>query len=42
VEHLHRSAAADRRGWPVHELEPGREAMVTAPEALAEILLDLA
>jgi pimeloyl-ACP methyl ester carboxylesterase len=30
------------RGWPVHELDTGHEAMVTAPEPLAEVLLDLA
>ena len=33
---------ADRardRGWPVHELDTGHEAMVTAPKALAEMLL---
>lgn len=38
-------AHADRaraRGWPVHELDTGHEAMVTAPKALAEVLLDLA
>ncbi len=36
---------ADRaraRGWPVHELETGHEAMVTAPEELAAALLDIA
>ncbi|MGH8869957.1 MAG: alpha/beta fold hydrolase [Actinomycetes bacterium] len=36
---------ADRaraRGWPVHELETGHEAMVTAPKQLADILLHLA
>ena len=36
---------ADRardRGWPVHELETGHEAMVTAPKALAEVLIELA
>jgi pimeloyl-ACP methyl ester carboxylesterase len=36
---------ADRardRGWPVHELETGHEAMVTAPKALAEALIELA
>ena len=36
---------ADRardRGWPVHELETGHEAMVTAPEELAGVLLELA
>jgi pimeloyl-ACP methyl ester carboxylesterase len=33
---------ARRRGWPVHELDTGHEAMVTAPEALAEVLLGLA
>jgi pimeloyl-ACP methyl ester carboxylesterase len=29
-------------GWPVHELDTGHEAMVTAPKALADALLDLA
>ena len=36
---------ADRardRGWPVHELETGHEAMVTAPEELAGVLAKLA
>src|SRR5215213_7847532 len=36
---------ADRarsRGWPVHELATGHEAMVTAPAELADALLDLA
>jgi pimeloyl-ACP methyl ester carboxylesterase len=36
---------ADRaraRGWPVHELDTGHEAMVTAPKALADVLLELA
>ena len=33
---------ARRRGWPVRELETGHEAMVTAPKALAEVLLELA
>jgi pimeloyl-ACP methyl ester carboxylesterase len=36
---------ADRardRGWPVHELETGHEAMVTAPKALADVLVELA
>jgi pimeloyl-ACP methyl ester carboxylesterase len=39
------AAHADRarvRGWPVHELDTGHEAMVTAPEALAEVLLGIA
>ena len=31
-----------RAGWPVHELETGHEAMVTAPEELADVLLELA
>jgi pimeloyl-ACP methyl ester carboxylesterase len=38
-------AQADRareRGWPVHELDTGHEAMVTAPQALADVLLTLA
>jgi pimeloyl-ACP methyl ester carboxylesterase len=33
---------ARERGWPVHELDTGHEAMVTAPEALAGVLLSLA
>jgi pimeloyl-ACP methyl ester carboxylesterase len=33
---------ARRRGWPVHELDTGHEAMVTAPKALADVLLELA
>lgn len=33
---------ARERGWPVHELDTGHEAMVTAPKALADVLLDLA
>lgn len=33
---------ARRRGWPVRELETGHEAMVTAPKALADVLLELA
>jgi pimeloyl-ACP methyl ester carboxylesterase len=33
---------ARARGWPVHELDTGHEAMVTAPKALAEVLLQLA
>ncbi|WP_062299302.1 alpha/beta fold hydrolase [Demequina maris] len=36
---------ADRaraRGWPVHELETGHEAMVTAPQALADVLIGIA
>lgn len=28
-------------GWPVHELDTGHEAMVTAPKALTDLLLDL-
>ncbi|MER5430124.1 alpha/beta fold hydrolase [Streptomyces sp. NPDC002588] len=38
------STQADRarqRGWPVYELDTGHEAMVTAPKALADVLLDL-
>jgi pimeloyl-ACP methyl ester carboxylesterase len=31
---------ARERGWPVHELDTGHEAMVTAPKALADVLLD--
>jgi pimeloyl-ACP methyl ester carboxylesterase len=33
---------ARERGWPVHEIETGHEAMVTAPEELAGVLLELA
>jgi hypothetical protein len=33
---------ARQRGWPVRELDTGHEAMVTAPEALADVLLELA
>lgn len=33
---------AEAKGWPVHEVETGHEAMVTAPKALAELLLSLA
>ncbi|WP_062292290.1 alpha/beta hydrolase [Demequina phytophila] len=36
---------ADRaraRAWPVHELETGHEAMVTAPQALADLLTGIA
>ena len=33
---------ARERGWPVHELETGHEAMVTAPKALAAVLAGLA
>ncbi|WP_062201532.1 alpha/beta fold hydrolase [Demequina salsinemoris] len=29
-------------GWPVHELETGHEAMVTAPQELAELLVAIA
>ena len=39
------SAQAERarqRGWPVRELDTGHEAMVTAPRALADALLELA
>jgi pimeloyl-ACP methyl ester carboxylesterase len=38
------SAQAERarsRGWPVHDLDTGHEAMVSAPKALAEVLLEL-
>lgn len=34
--HAERAAA---RGWPVHEIATGHEAMVTAPKELADILL---
>ncbi|WP_067134950.1 alpha/beta hydrolase [Microtetraspora malaysiensis] len=33
---------ARRLGWPVRELDTGHEAMVTAPEALAGVLMELA
>lgn len=33
---------ARARGWPVYELNTGHEAMVTAPEALADVLISLA
>jgi pimeloyl-ACP methyl ester carboxylesterase len=33
---------ARAKGWPVHEIETGHEAMVTAPGALADVLLELA
>ncbi|WP_066946344.1 alpha/beta hydrolase [Microtetraspora fusca] len=33
---------ARRLGWPVRELDTGHEAMVTAPEALAHVLMELA
>jgi hypothetical protein len=36
---------ADRaraRGWPVHEIETGHEAMVTAPAELAAVLMEVA
>jgi hypothetical protein len=32
---------AQERGWPVHELATGHEAMVTAPKELAELLLKI-
>lgn len=32
---------ARARGWPVHEIDTGHEAMVTAPAALADVLLAL-
>ncbi|MFJ3802510.1 alpha/beta fold hydrolase [Streptomyces sp. NPDC090088] len=35
-----RRAAA--RGWPVHEISTGHEAMVTAPDELAALLLEIA
>lgn len=37
----HAGRARDR-GWPTHELDTGHEAMVTAPKALADVLLELA
>jgi len=37
--HAERAAA---RGWPVHQIATGHEAMVTAPAELAEVLLALA
>jgi pimeloyl-ACP methyl ester carboxylesterase len=33
---------ARAKGWPVHELATGHEAMVTAPQELADVLLRLA
>jgi hypothetical protein len=33
---------ARSRGWPVHELATGHEAMVTAPDALAALLREIA
>lgn len=33
---------AAARGWPVHEIATGHEAMVTAPDELAALLLDVA
>jgi pimeloyl-ACP methyl ester carboxylesterase len=33
---------ARSRGWPVHELPTGHEAMVTAPDALAVLLREIA
>ena len=37
--HAERAAA---RGWPVHAIATGHEAMVTAPKELADLLLSLA
>jgi pimeloyl-ACP methyl ester carboxylesterase len=37
--HAERAAA---RGWPVHEVATGHEAMVTAPKELADVLLTIA
>jgi pimeloyl-ACP methyl ester carboxylesterase len=36
------SERAHRRGWPIRTIDTGHEAMVTAPKALAGVLLDLA
>ncbi|GAA2352973.1 alpha/beta fold hydrolase [Saccharopolyspora halophila] len=36
------AARAHARGWPVHELKTGHEAMVTAPRELADALLAIA
>jgi pimeloyl-ACP methyl ester carboxylesterase len=33
---------AEANGWPVHTVSTGHEAMVTAPEALAKVLLEAA
>ncbi|MGW0585521.1 alpha/beta hydrolase, partial [Streptomyces sp. NPDC002920] len=33
---------AGTRGWPVHTIATGHEAMVTAPDALADLLLTVA
>lgn len=38
AEHANR---ARQRGWPVYELDTGHEAMVTAPRAVAQILLEV-
>ena len=38
-DHAERAAA---RGWPVHTIATGHEAMVTAPKELADLLLTLA
>lgn len=35
------AARAQSLGWPTHELATGHEAMVTAPEALAHLLLEI-
>lgn len=40
VFRAHRERAA-ARGWPVHEVKTGHEAMVTAPVELADVLLTL-
>lgn len=40
VFRTHRERAA-ARGWPVHEVKTGHEAMVTAPRELADVLLTL-
>lgn len=36
------AARAHARGWPVHELKTGHEAMVTAPAELADALIEIA
>jgi pimeloyl-ACP methyl ester carboxylesterase len=33
---------AESKGWPVHEIATGHEAMVTAPKELADVLLKIA
>jgi hypothetical protein len=37
----HQAERARSRGWSVHELPTGHEAMVTAPDALAQLLREI-